>query len=127
MAIFMIAWNHRRKNFPPFFGHGFIPTAKPSFSTCHRPPPDSDWKEVARCSNPGLARTRICRTGMAHGDGLTNLLAEMGFAYTTRLGEIIPLLPGLNKIKPSQSLCYSTRAGWRRFASGVWNKYLYAG
>ena len=58
-------------------------------------------------------------------DGLANLLAEMGFAYTTRVGEIIPLRPGLNQIKSSQSLCYSTRAGWRRFASGVWNKYLY--
>jgi len=58
-------------------------------------------------------------------DGLTNLLAEMGFAYTTQIGEIIPLLPGLNRITTSQSLCYSTRAGWRRFASAVWNKYLY--
>jgi predicted deacetylase len=58
-------------------------------------------------------------------EGLTNLLAEMGFLYTTRVGEIIPLLPGVNRVKPSQSLCYSTRAGWRRFASGVWNKYLY--
>ena len=57
--------------------------------------------------------------------GFTNLLAEMGFAYTTRLTEIIPLLPGVNRVKPSQSLCYSTRAGWRRVASGVWNKYLY--
>ncbi len=57
--------------------------------------------------------------------GLTNLLAEMGFAYTTRVGEIIPLLPGLNQLKTSRSLCYSTRAGWRRFASGIWNKYLY--
>jgi predicted deacetylase len=58
-------------------------------------------------------------------DGLTNLLAEMGFAYTTRVGEIIPLRPGVNRVKSSQSLCYSTRAGWRRFASGVWNKHLY--
>jgi predicted deacetylase len=57
--------------------------------------------------------------------GLANLLAEMGFAYTTRLGEIIPLRPGLNRVKPSQSLCYSARAGWRRFASALWNKYLY--
>ncbi|MCE0484559.1 MAG: polysaccharide deacetylase family protein [Methylacidiphilales bacterium] len=57
--------------------------------------------------------------------GLPNLLAEMGFAYTTRLGEIIPLLPGLHRVISSQSLCYSTRAGWRRFASGVWNKHLY--
>jgi predicted deacetylase len=58
-------------------------------------------------------------------EGLTNLLAEMGFAYTTRVGEIIPLLPGTNRVIASQSLCYSTRASWRRFASGVWNKYLY--
>ena len=57
--------------------------------------------------------------------GLTNLLAEMGFAYTTRVGEIIPLLPGLNQVKPSQSLCYSTRASWRRFASALWNKHLF--
>ncbi len=58
-------------------------------------------------------------------EGLTNLLAEMGFAYTTRVGEIIPLLPGLNRLKTSQSLCYSTRAGWRRFASAFWNKNLF--
>jgi len=57
--------------------------------------------------------------------GLANLLAEMGFSYTTGVGEIIPLRPGLNQVKRSQSLCYSTRAAWRRFASGVWNKYLY--
>ena len=58
-------------------------------------------------------------------EGLTNLLAEMGFAYTTRVNEIIPLLPGVTRMKSSQSLCYSTRAGWRRFASACWNKYLY--
>jgi predicted deacetylase len=57
--------------------------------------------------------------------GLTNLLADMGFTYTTRVNEIIPLRPGLNRVKASQSLCYSTRAGWRRVASGVWNKHLY--
>jgi predicted deacetylase len=57
--------------------------------------------------------------------GMPNLLADMGFSYTTRLGEIIPLRPGINRIKSSQSLCYSTRAGWRRFASGIWNKHLY--
>lgn len=58
-------------------------------------------------------------------EGLPNLLAEMGFAYTTRLREIIPLLPGEHRIKHSPSLCYSTRAGWRRTASGIWNKHLY--
>jgi predicted deacetylase len=58
-------------------------------------------------------------------EGLANLLAEMGFAYTTRLREIIPLLPGVNRLTHSQSLCYSTRSGWRRVASGAWNKNLY--
>jgi predicted deacetylase len=58
-------------------------------------------------------------------EGLTNLLAEMGFAYTTRLTEIIPLLPGTNRIVESQSLCYSTRASWRRFTSALWNKHLF--
>jgi predicted deacetylase len=57
--------------------------------------------------------------------GLTDMLAEMGFAYTTRVNEIIALGKDGQRCTPSQSLCYSTRAGWRRVASGVWNKYLY--
>ncbi len=58
--------------------------------------------------------------------GLPNLLAELGFEYTTRIGEIIPLRRGQdNRVKSSQSLCYSARAAWRRVASGVWNKYLF--
>jgi predicted deacetylase len=58
-------------------------------------------------------------------EGVPNLLAEMGFAYTTRLTEIIPLRPGTNRVVASQSLCYSTRAAWRRLASAVWNKQLF--
>ena len=58
-------------------------------------------------------------------EGLPNLLAEMGFGYTTRLTEIIPLLPGTNRLITSQSLCYSTRASWRRLASALWNKNLF--
>lgn len=57
--------------------------------------------------------------------GLINILADMGFTYTNRLRDIIPLAPGTNRIIPSQSLCYSTRAAWRRFASAIWNKHLY--
>jgi predicted deacetylase len=56
---------------------------------------------------------------------LIGLLAELGFAYTTRLREIIPLSPGVNQPAASQSLCYSTRAAWRRLGSAVWNKRLY--
>ncbi len=58
-------------------------------------------------------------------EGLTKLLAEMGFSFTTRLGEIVPLFPGADRTIRSQSLCYSTRAGWRRGASLAWNKHLY--
>lgn len=58
-------------------------------------------------------------------EGLPNLLAEMGFAYTTRVTEILPLRPGENQVVASQSLCYSTRAGWRRLASALWNKNLF--
>ena len=58
--------------------------------------------------------------------GLPNLLAELGFEYTTRVNEIIPLRRDReNRVKSSQSLCYSARAGWRRVASGVWNKHLF--
>ncbi len=58
-------------------------------------------------------------------DGLTGLLAGMGFAYTNRVSEIIAFKSGGNIVTPSQSLCYSTRAAWRRFASGIWNKTLF--
>ena len=60
------------------------------------------------------------------GPGVTDLLAEMKFAYTTRVTEIVPLQPRDKSATRSQSLCYSTRAGWRRFASAVWNKQLFA-
>jgi predicted deacetylase len=57
--------------------------------------------------------------------GLTDLLAELGFTYTNRLGDIVPLPTARRGAIASQSLCYSTRAGWRRFASAVWNKHLF--
>ncbi len=50
---------------------------------------------------------------------IPGLLAEMNFAYTTTLKGIVPLGPGVNQVAASQSLCYSTRAAWRRFASAV--------
>ena len=56
---------------------------------------------------------------------IPEILAEMGFAYTTTLKEIVPLGPGTHRVSASQSLCYSTRASWRRFASAVWNKQLF--
>ena len=50
------------------------------------------------------------------------LLKRMGFTYTTRLGGIHLLRK--NEEVQSQSLCYSTRAAWRREASLLWNPWL---
>lgn len=55
---------------------------------------------------------------------LLSLLAKLGFSYTTLLKKIIPLQPGATAIE-TQSLCYSTRAAWRRAASLWWNPALY--
>jgi predicted deacetylase len=56
---------------------------------------------------------------------IPGVLAEMNFAYTTTLKEIVPLAAGTNRATSSQSLCYSARASWRRFASAIWNKNLF--
>jgi predicted deacetylase len=54
------------------------------------------------------------------------LLEELGFTYTNLLRDIIPLERGVrHDIIPSPSLCYSTRAFWRPFASALWNKKLF--
>jgi predicted deacetylase len=57
---------------------------------------------------------------------LTGLLAELNFTYTNRLRDLMPLARGERRAAiPSQSLCYSTRAAWRRMASALWNKRLF--
>lgn len=55
---------------------------------------------------------------------LPALLQRVGFRYTNRLTEILPFGTDTTPI-PSQSLCYSTRAAWRQFASLRWNRYLF--
>ncbi len=55
-----------------------------------------------------------------------NLCGELGFTYTNTLRELIPLVRGGGRSPlASQSLCYSTRAGWRRVASAAWNRQLF--
>lgn len=58
---------------------------------------------------------------------LPALLRRMGFRYTNRLTEILPFgdSPATSASIPSQSLCYSTRATWRRVVSLRWNQYLF--
>lgn len=51
------------------------------------------------------------------------LLKRLGFLYTTRLMHVDVLPTG--RVTESQSLCYSTRAAWRRAVSHLWNPVLY--
>lgn len=52
------------------------------------------------------------------------LLRSLGFTYTTHLRTIELLRMGQSI--HAQSLCYSTRAGWRVHASYLWNHYLHS-
>jgi predicted deacetylase len=52
------------------------------------------------------------------------ILKRMNFTYTTRL-KYFQNLRTL-RVTPTQSLCYSTRAAWRRAASLRWNRWLFA-
>lgn len=51
------------------------------------------------------------------------ILRELGFAYTVTRKSIDALSDGAPALF-STSLCYSTRSGWRRSASRVWNPSL---
>lgn len=51
------------------------------------------------------------------------VLRELGFAYTVTRQLVISLGSSARPIA-STSLCYSTRSGWRRAASRVWNPSL---
>jgi predicted deacetylase len=50
-------------------------------------------------------------------------LHDLGLAYTTRLRGVTDLRTG--EVHPSQSLCWSVRAAWRRAVSLAWNAFLY--
>ncbi|MDE1171413.1 MAG: polysaccharide deacetylase family protein [Verrucomicrobium sp.] len=51
------------------------------------------------------------------------LLASLGFSYTNTVRRFVHLPDG--RQEASQSLCWSTRAGWRRDCSLIWNELLY--
>lgn len=50
-------------------------------------------------------------------------LRDLGVDYTTRIGGILDLKA--NRFHPSQSLCWSVRAAWRRWMSLAWNAFLF--
>ncbi len=57
--------------------------------------------------------------------GLTDLLRTLQFTYTNTLRSIIPLAEKRSP-ETTQSLCYSTRAFWRRNVSLLWNRFLFS-
>jgi len=122
----MIGRNRRRRNFPPFFWTRLYTNREAEFLDLSRETARRRLERgLALFKSQGWNTRGFVAPAWLMADGLTNLLAEMNFAYTTRLREVIPLLPGLHRLEISPSLCYSTRAGWRRVASGIWNKHLY--
>jgi predicted deacetylase len=48
---------------------------------------------------------------------------DVGFSYTTRIGGVLDLQR--RQFHPSQSLCWSVRAAWRRGLSLFWNAWLF--
>lgn len=57
------------------------------------------------------------------GDEAERAIRDLGFSYTTRIGEVCDLQA--RQTRPSQSLCWSVRAAWRRIASLAWNALLF--
>ena len=118
----------KRKSSHPFLDPSLHPIAKQSSLTL---PPESRPRSTREGPRPfritRLAHHRLRRARLADGGvAFPNLLAEMGFAYTTRVSEIIPLLPGAksNQIGRNRFATARARRGgdWPR---RVWNKNLY--
>lgn len=57
---------------------------------------------------------------------LLQLLAKEGFRYTTRIDGILTLHP-VERWTAARTYCWSSRAGWRRISSLVWNRLLSQG
>jgi predicted deacetylase len=57
------------------------------------------------------------------GDEAERAIRDLGFSYTTRIGGVCDLQQ--QQVHPSQSLCWSVRAAWRRIASLAWNALLF--
>jgi len=74
------------------------------------------WKER------GWATDGFIAPGWLMPEVQDRILRGMGFQYTTRLRGFTRLKT--SRFTASQSLCYSTRANWRRIASLGWNAWL---
>ncbi len=57
------------------------------------------------------------------GESAERAVRKAGFAYTTRIGNVLDLAG--ERVTASQSLVWSVRAGWRRRVSLWWNAYLF--
>ena len=90
--------------------------------------PYDDAHEIARRGRDEFMQAGLNPSGFIApawllGDEAERAITDIGFRYTTRIGEVLELHPRLHH--PSQSLCWSVRAAWRRMLSLAWNAWLF--
>ena len=90
--------------------------------------PYDDARELARRGRDEFARIDLHPSGFIApawllGEEAERAITDLGFRYTTRIGSVLDLQQRL--LHPSQSLCWSVRAVWRRMLSLAWNASLF--
>ena len=90
--------------------------------------PYHDAREIAQRGRDEFMRAGLNPSGFIApawllGEEAERAITDLGFRYTTRIGEVLELQPRVRH--PSQSLCWSVRAAWRRMLSLAWNAWLF--
>lgn len=90
--------------------------------------PRDDARDLARRGREELRQTGLNPSGFIApawllGAEAERAVADLGFQYTTRIGGVLDLQR--QRAHPSQSLCWSVRAAWRRALSLAWNAWLF--
>ena len=90
--------------------------------------PFHEAREIARRGRDEFMQAGLDPSGFIApawllGEEAERAIAEAGFRYTTRIGEVLELQRRLHHA--SQSLCWSVRAAWRRVLSLAWNAWLF--
>jgi predicted deacetylase len=70
----------------------------------------------------GITPTGFIAPAWLLGNEAEVTVREMGFDYTTRIGEVIDCKEG--RLFHARSMVYSVRAPWRRGVSLLWNEFL---
>ena len=71
----------------------------------------------------GLNSTGFIAPAWLLGEEAERAIGDLDFIYTTRIGGVLDLQQ--RRFHPSQSLCWSVRAAWRRVLSLAWNAFLF--